>query len=192
MKYLKYLVIIVILLNLPTILFAQEDPDLPPPPPPPYFELSSEDEQEYLKNIDSDLKLKLQQIKQFNQQKYVEYLQELRWRGMELSYMHMGKEKEMIKREQQIVEYNILTESLAIEYQKASSAEKEKIKKELEKNLNNLFDLKEMQRESEVKVLEAEIKKLKQKIASRKNNKSTIIRRRTEELLGEEKYLDWE
>ena len=192
MKYLKYLVIIGILLNSSTILFAQEDPDLPPPPPPPYFELSSEDEQEYLKNIDSDLKLKLQQIKQFNQQKYVEYLQELRWRGMELSYMHMGKEKEMIKREQQIVEYNILTESLAIEYQKASSAEKEKIKKELEKNLNNLFDLKEMQRESEVKVLEVEIKKLKQKIASRKNNKSTIIRRRTEELLGEEKYLEWE
>ena len=192
MKYLKYLVITVILLNSPTILVAQEDPDLPPPPPPPYFELSSEDEQEYLKNIDSDLKLKLQQIKEFNKQKYVEYLQELRWRGMELSYMHMGKEKEMIKREQQIVEYNILTESLAIEYQKASSAEKEKIKKELEKNLNNLFDLKEMQRESEVKVLEVEIKKLKQKIASRKNNKSTIIRRRTEELLGEEKYLDWE
>ena len=192
MKYLKYLVIVGIILNSLTILFAQEDPDLPPPPPPPYFELSSEDEQEYLKNIDSDLKLKLQQIKEFNQQKYVEYLQELRWRGMELSYMHMGKEKEMIKREQQIVEYNILTESLAIEYQKASSAEKEKIKKELEKNLNNLFDLKEMQRESEVKVLEAEIKKLKQKIASRKNNKNTIIRRRTEELLGEEKYLDWE
>lgn len=192
MKYLKYLVITVILLNSSTILFAQEEPDFPPDPPPPYFELSSEDEQEYLKNIDPDLKLKLQKIKQFNQQKYVEYLQELRWRGMELSYMHMGKEKEMIKREQQIVEYNILTESLAIEYQKASSSEKERIRKDLEKNLNNLFDLKEMQRESEVKMLEVEIKKLKQKIASRKNNKSTIIRRRTEELLGEEKYLDWE
>lgn len=189
MKLITNFILIFLLIANFQLLIAQIEPD---PPPPPDWKLSSQDELEYLNNIDSEVKLKLQKIKEHNEQKYQQYLQELQWRGMELSHMYMGKEKEMIQREQQIVEYNILTESLAIEYQKASSTEKEKIKKELEKNLEYLFDLKEKQRESEVKMLEEEIDKLKEKIASRKNNKSTIIRRRIEELLGQEKYLDWE
>ena len=97
-----------------------------------------------------------------------------------------------MKNEKQIVKYEILTESLAIEYKSATSSEKTKIKTELQKNLSNLFDLKEMQRETEVKLLEKEIKKLKEKIATRKNSKDIIVRRRTEELLGEGKYLEWE
>lgn len=190
MELLKYFVTTLLLLTSFQSIFAQNE--LMPPPLLPQWELSSEDEQEYLKNINSELKLKLQKIKEYDEQKYQQYLQELRWRGMELSFMHKGHDKEMIERERQLIEYEILTESLAIEYQKSSTSEKANIKKELEKNLSNLFDLKEVQREDEVKMLEQEITKLKEKVANRKKNKEVIIRRRMEELLGEEKYLDWE
>ena len=107
--------------------------------------------------------------------------------------MHHGShDKEMIEREKQIIEYNIIVEELAIQYQNANSSSQADIKEELQKNLGNLFDLKELQRESEVRMLEKEITKLKEKIASRKKNKEIIIRRRAEELLGEDSYLEWE
>ena len=192
MGKIKYLLLTIILSFNSLLLIAQEEIEIPVPPPPPYFELSSEEEQEYLKNINSELKLKLKEIKEINKNRYADLLRELHWKNMEHSFMHMGKEKEMMKKEREIVEYEILTESLSIEYQKAASSEKENIRKELQKNLSNLFDLKEIQKESEVKILEEEIKKLKDKIASRKKNKDIIIRRRTEELLGEGKYLEWD
>ncbi len=191
MNSLKYLMIITMLFLQSAILIAQEEIETPPPPPP-YFQLSPTEEQEYLKNIDSELKLKLKEIKKNDKEKYADLLRELHWKNMEHSFMHMGREKDMMKNEKQIVKYEILTESLAIEYKSAASSEKTKIKTELQKNLSNLFDLKEMQRETEVKLLEEEIKKLKEKIATRKNSKDIIVRRRTEELLGEGKYLEWE
>lgn len=192
MNSLKYLVLIAMLFLQSAILIAQEEFEVLPSPPPPYFQLSPAEEQEYLKNINSELKLKLKEIKESNKERYADLLRELHWKNMEHSFMHMGKEKEMMKNEKQIVEYEILTESLALEYKSATSSGKTNIKKELQKNLSNLFDLKEMQRETEVKLLEDQIKKLKEKIATRKNNKDIIIRRRTEELLGEDKYLEWE
>ena len=191
MKFIKYSILSIIFFVNTQLLFAQEEPD-PPPPPPPYFELSQEEEQQYLKNIDSELKYKLQEIKEQNKQKYITYLRDLHWRNMEHSFMLKGREKEMLKREQQIVEYEILAESLSIEYNKASSSKKESIKKELQKNLSNLFDLKEMQKENEVKMLEEQIENLKDKIVSRKKNKEIIIRRRVEELIGEGDYLKWD
>ena len=191
MKPLKYLVLTTLLFLQSAILIAQEEIELPPPPPP-YFQLSEKEEQEYLTNINSELKLKLKEIKEADKEKYAEFLRQLHWKNMEHSFMHMGREKEMMKNEKQIIEYEILTESLALEYKSAPSSGKTKIKKDLQKNLGNLFDLKEMQRERQVKLLEEEIAKLKEKIATRKKNKDIIIRRRTEELLGEGKYLEWE
>lgn len=191
MNLFKYLLLITMFFLQSAILIAQEELEIPPPPPP-YFQLSADEEQEYLKNINSELKLKLKEIKENNKERYTDLLRELHWKNMEHSFMHMGREKEMMKNEKQIIEYEILTESLALEYKDAASSGKTKIKKELQKNLSNLFDLKEMQREKEVKLLENEIAKLKEKVATRKKNKDIIIRRRTEELLGEGKYLEWE
>ncbi len=192
MNILKYLVLTTLIFLQSVILIAQEEIEVPPLPPHPYFQLSHEDEQEYLKNIKSELKLKLKEIKENDKERYADLLRELHWKNMERSFMHMGKEKEMIEKDKQIIEYEILTESLAFEYQKSSQSEKTKIKKELKKNLGQLFDLKETQREKEVKLLEERIVKLKEKITSRKKNKDIIIRRRTEELLGENDYLEWE
>lgn len=190
MNSLKYLMLISVLFLQSAILIAQEELEIPPPPP--YFPLNAAEEQEYLKNINSELKLKLKEIKESNKERYADLLRELHWKSMEHSFMHMGREKEMMKNEKQIIEYEILTESLALEYKSTTSSGKTKIKKELQKNLSNLFDLKETQRETEVNLLEKEINQLKEKIATRKKNKDIIIRRRTEELLGEGKYLEWE
>ncbi len=190
MKILKYLILTTLFFLQSVILIAQEEFELPAPPP--YFQLTPEDEKEYLKNIKSELKLKLKEIKENDKERYADLLRELHWKNMEHSFMRMAKEKEMIARDKQIIEYEILTESLSFEYQKSSQSEKEKIRKELLKNLSQLFDLKEAQREKEVKLLEERIVKLKEKIVTRKKNKDIIIRRRTEELLGEGKYLEWE
>ena len=192
MKTLKYLILTTLFSFQSVILIAQKEPEFPPLPPAPYFQLTPEDEEEYLKNIKSELKLKLKEIKENDKERYADLLRELHWKNMERSFMHMGREKEMIEKDKQIIEYEILTESLAFEYQKSSQSEKAKIKKELQKNLGQLFDLKETQREKEVKLLEERIVKLKEKIANRKKNKDIIIRRRAEELLGENDYLEWE
>jgi hypothetical protein len=40
--------------------------------------------------------------------------------------------------------------------------------------------------------LETRLEELKNKMKLRQNNKSTIIKRRMEELLGEDRYLEWE
>ena len=190
MERIKYFLLILILFSVSTNLLAQDDPVNVPPPP--YFELTEKDEQAYLTNVAPELKIALKEIKKYNMEKYAEFLREFHWTSMELSYMYQDEEKEMIEREMQVLEYEILTESLAIKYKKASGSEKETVKKDLKENLSNLFDVKEQRREAEVKMLEEEIKKLKLKIASRKKNKEIIVRRRVEELLGDDEVFEWE
>lgn len=77
---------------------------------------------------------------------------------------------------------------MAAKYQKAGDSERDKIKSELQRNLNELFDRREIERKKEVEKL-AELKKA---LGVRSNNKEEIIKRRMQELLGETKYLRWD
>ncbi len=173
---------------------GQEVVPSPPAPPEPeehpsYWELSEQEEQNYLKDLDAELKLKLKEIKKHDAEKYAEFLRELHWRRMETHFMARGKERERFELERKITESEIRTEALAIKYQSSPS---EEIKRELTKNVGELFDQKEKQRKWEVEMLESEIAKLKEKIISRQKNRETIIRRRVEELLGVEEDLEWD
>jgi len=189
MKKFNYLIIVLLLLT--SVLTKGQDELKPPkvPPPFPYFKITPEEEREYLKNINSDLIQKLQGIKKVDEAKYAEFLRNMHWKNMNWPFFVNKMDKEEMEAEKKIIEYEILTESLSIEYKKVSSKEKERIKKELQKNLSQLFDLKEIRKEKEVKRLEEQ---LKEKIANRKGNKNIIVKRRLEELLGESEYLEWE
>lgn len=63
-------------------------------------------------------------------------------------------------------------------------------RKELKDVLGKLFDLREEDREQELKRLEEELSRLRETMAKRKESKDKIVERRMDELLGE--GLEWE
>jgi hypothetical protein len=198
MRSMKFVITFIFTFVIIQPIFGQNEPTPPTPPEMPeemshnYWELSEQEEQNYLNDLDAELKLKLKEIKKHDAEKYAEFLRELHWKQMETHYMAKGKDKERMELERKIVESEIRTEALALNYQSASSTDKEQVKKDLAKNVGELFDQKEQQRKWEVEMLESEIEELKQKITSRQKNKQTIIRRRVEELLGVEEDLEWD
>jgi len=80
---------------------------------------------------------------------------------------------------------------LSFRYKYADDNEKPKIINDLKSKLNQLFDMKEKARNLEVGMLEKELAQLKESLKVRKNNKSEIINRRLNELIGKGDYLDW-
>ena len=60
------------------------------------------------------------------------------------------------------------------------------------KTLNTLFDLKEEEKRMQVKLLENELKELKQKLSVRAKNKNKIIELRFSELTNTGEYLEWD
>ena len=65
------------------------------------------------------------------------------------------------------------------------------IKNKLRRNLLELFTLKEEDRKKEVEELKHKLAKLEKVLNVRMKNKDEIIKRRLEELIGEEDYLEW-
>ena len=81
---------------------------------------------------------------------------------------------------------------LARAYHEAKkSAAKETVEKELQNTLSRLFELREQRKEDEVKRIEADLQKTKSKMADRKVNKQTIVKRRMDQLLGKRDDLEW-
>ena len=84
------------------------------------------------------------------------------------------------------------TGQLAQHYRNAKSTEeKEKIKKEISERLEKLFDLREAQKAAEIKRMEEELSKQKEKAKNRKENRAKIIEQHQRELLGENDDLKW-
>lgn len=78
-------------------------------------------------------------------------------------------------------------------YQQAQNLEKKtEIRKELQKVLEGLFDIKEQQRKEDIEALESEVNKLRDLLNKRQENKDNIIDNRLRELLNEEdESLKW-
>lgn len=197
MKRIIFIAIIFISANL----FAQEKVEAPEPPAAPNFnfdfqfedfgQLSDEEEKELLKNIKDELKKELKSIKNFNKNRYFDLLRESQFKNMEFPFMSKN-DKEAREREKKIFELEVKTEAMASKYDAANNSEKEKIKNDLKKQLAELFEQKEIERKQEVARLEQELKELKQSLQVRMQNKKEIIDRRIQELLHEDKFLDWE
>jgi len=206
MKNLKFnQILLFIIIFIPAIIFAQEKSTATPAPPAPpaepnydfsfdfegFPEMKEQEEKALLQNLKKDLQDQLKIIKTKNKEKYFEFLQQSQFKNMRIPFI-AKREKEMYERENKTFELEVNTEALATQYKSAAKSEKERIKTELKQKLNDLFVQKEEDRKQEVQKLEQELKELKESLDVRLKNKNEIINRRMQELLDEDKYLDWE
>lgn len=169
-------------------------------------ELSKEEEERLLKNLSSEMKAKLEEVKKLNKNKYYQLLREssylsnlntyftpsaLSGTGRALS-VYEGAYKERNEQMKKQKELEIDVEIYALKYKNADNANQQKIKSDLQTALNQLFDLREAQKQEEVKSMEKRLQELKESLQGRKQNKNEIVQRRIQELLGDSKYLRWE
>jgi 1,4-alpha-glucan branching enzyme len=196
----KTTLLTLLLLIIPIFLLAQEKPSPPAPPEPEnvefgeyqrFFEFSEQEEQKLLQELNEDLKKHLTELKKYDKEEYFELLRESQYRNMRYPFA-TSREKEMLQRERKIFELEVATRSLSAKYNSDKSADKSKLKSQLTTTISELFDLKELNRQSQVKELERELVSLKKELDVRSKNKTEIIRRRVQELLGEDDFLDWD
>lgn len=74
---------------------------------------------------------------------------------------------------------------------KEKSVNKGKLLEDIKKKLNNLFEMKETEKQKDVAKLEQELKELQSTLAERKKNKPQIIDQRLNELIGLPNTLKW-
>lgn len=72
-----------------------------------------------------------------------------------------------------------------------SDAEREKIKNQLTELLKEQFDQRQKRHEEEIKQLEAQVKKLRDLVDKRQENRREIITRRLDQILREAQGLGW-
>jgi len=155
------------------------------------FKMNAEEEQKILKEMKTKLREQLKTIKKSNSNKYFSLLRESNFKNMRFPFMNK-EDKEEIERAKRIFELEVESEANVAKYKTSASNKKQNLKSELEKTLQKLFDLKEEERKNEVKELEIELNELRRSLNIRLKNKNEIIKRRLQELLEEDEYLDWE
>jgi len=156
-------------------------------------EMSKEEEEKILKTVSPELRSKLEEIKKLNKNKYYHLLRTSLPYGIaswtEAEAIGLNKSSEKYVKEKEL---EIEVELLALKYKEADSNVKEKIKNDMTGALGVLFNIREEQKQEEVKRLEKRLQELKESLQARKQVKSEIVQRRIQELLGDSKYLKWD
>ena len=70
--------------------------------------------------------------------------------------------------------------------------EKQNTRQQLEASVNEQFDLREQIKEAEVKRMDGELQRVKEKLKQRRANKSEIVKQRINQLLNAGSGLEWE
>jgi hypothetical protein len=83
------------------------------------------------------------------------------------------------------------SEELVKQLGKAEGDNKEKIRTKLTETLGKQFDARQKRHDAEIAALEAKIKKLKEMVQKRQDNRREIISRRMEQLVREADGLGW-
>lgn len=165
-----------------------------PPQPPDDVEPENIDPNEvikFAKEFMPELAEDLAKMKEENPERYRNVIRE--------NYIKMQHLREMKKRnpeqfERVIQEQKMEREArnLAEKYrQSKDDKEKEAVKKELRKLLEKIFDLKELDKQEEVKRVEEQLNKLKEKVNKRKSERDKIIDDRLKQLTGEKEEWGW-
>ncbi|GJQ63060.1 MAG: hypothetical protein SCALA702_21130 [Melioribacteraceae bacterium] len=144
----------------------------------------------YNGELDGKFKKQLDEIKALDTKKYQAllrktYFNRLRFRGNDPFKIYLSEIND------EIMEMELQSEKLALEYKNAKSSEKSAIKEKLNDLLNDLFAKREKLKQNEVDELTKELEELKSSLELRKKKKDTIIERRLEELLGNGEIFDW-
>jgi hypothetical protein len=162
-------------------------------------EMSKEDEQKILKRLSTEMKSKLDEIKKLNKEKYFQLLRQNSFPGVWSlsedapiaiagSLIGSTERSEQYKKQKEL---EVGIELLALKFKNANSSEQSKLKSDLAASLSDLFEIRESQKQEEVKQLEKRLQDLKESLKMRKENKTEIVNRRIQELLGNSKYLRW-
>lgn len=171
-------------------------------------EMSKEEEEKLLKNLSSEIKEKLEEIKKLNKNKYYQLLRETSYNAgyfsrsenyftrNNLSVAGFSTEdaaaKEEFAQQKKQRDLEIDMELLTLKCKNADKSDQQKLKSDLQSVLSKLFDIRESQKQVEVKRLEKRLQELKESLQARKQNKDEIVQRRIQELLGDSKYLKWD
>ena len=153
-----------------------------------YLKKILKNEKDYLKNLSASMKANLEIIKEIDEKRYLELLNEARFSTASWSSFAYGGR---VEKDENIIELEIETQALAMQY-KSNKGNKDQIKQNLQVSLELLLDFKEERRQRELKNLELKIKELRKSIEERKKNKKEIIRRRMMDMLGESQYYKWD
>ena len=97
---------------------------------------------------------------------------------------HNGMRREEMELDQQC-------HSLVQQLEKAEGVNKDKIKTRLTEMLGKQFDFRQKRHESEITALEAQVKKLKEIVQKRQENRKEIIGKRFDQLLRDSEGLGW-
>ena len=199
----KQTIIILLLVFLCKINAQVEIPD-PPPPEERHIikhidsdlifisEDMKKNEQTYLKKLNNEIRVQLQSIKELDEEEYYDMLRDAYFSSLEHFFGRDKEETQVMELEHAINELDMKSKIIGIKYQKDKNADRDKLEKELRPILEKLFDKKEQQRVFEIKRIEKELAELKEGIQVRKNHKQEIVNQRLQELLGKDKYLDWD
>lgn len=166
-----------------------------PMTPTPDVELTPEMEKEALEQL---AKLnprgadELRGLKMVNQRAYAQRIRQILRETYHLERLQK-EDPVRFERESKIRELERQSRELGESYRKAQD---EATRKTIRSNLGNvtaqLFDLREMNRQEEVKRMEAELARLKETLVQRQKNRAGIIERRIQQLTGEAGAMEWE
>ncbi|MCF8262544.1 MAG: hypothetical protein K9J12_17340 [Melioribacteraceae bacterium] len=155
--------------------------------------LSEEEEKEFLDRVSPQLKNDLLRIKKEDEKKYNSLIRRHRYESITLNLRSRFETQESAtNNSKKMSELELYSDILGYKYQKASAGDKPKIKTDLMNTLTQLFEMREAEKESEVKALEKKLTDLREKLKLRQENKNEIVERRFQELVGQNKYLRWD
>jgi hypothetical protein len=176
-------------------LWGQTDPLGAPEPPlfPEYWDLTKKNEDKILKTLPQDIREDLLRVKNIDEEKYFDILSSAPhlYFNFDHDYFLDPFEKKRMEQSQLVGHWEMHTRAIGFLYQHSNQNERPELKTKLQTKLEKLFNLKEEERRLEVKMLEHQLQELKTYFEERKNNKTQIINRRLNELIGKGEYLDW-
>lgn len=157
-------------------------------------DVTPDQEQEILEQIKKENPDEVKELMQIKKDRPIEYRKILIQRQYEFERLDELKERDPEryeqKRKEQSLEYRSF--QLAEKFRESKDEkEKSKIKNDLSVVLSDLFDLREKDREEEIKHLNEKLENLKSVLAERKKKKKEIVDRRLQELIGERDVLIW-
>jgi len=158
-------------------------------------ELSKKEEEERLSRLTPEVRAKMEEIKKLNKNKYNQLLRSSFPFGVMRNYSGVLEDVGLFnagENQKKEKELEIDAELLALKYKAADANSQQKMKNDLTNTLNQLFDIREAQKQDEVKRLQKRLQELQESLQARKQNKNEIVQRRIQELLGDSKYLRWE
>ncbi len=173
---------------------TRESQELTPLPPQAKVQLSDEDIAriyQFLSQIDPSGPDQLREIQMKDRNRYEHKLQKL-YREMLFMDRLKHEQPERYAESVQLRKLSRQSAHLAELFRNnTDESEKNKIKQELTLVLDQLFDLREKEKQEEIKRIKTHLKQLQNQIAERKKNKQLIIQNRLDQLTGKGNLYEW-